>query len=147
MCERLTLIIVACMLMIRPAAMAGEDITVDEQEAQFSMVKPDVGSVFLRIRNNAKTDDVLLAAEVNVKGAYAELHDVKDGNMMKVNRMPVRAGTTVTLKRGGRHIMLFNLPIEVKEGDEFALTLMFEKSGRKDIKVKFSSAGRDMHRH
>jgi copper(I)-binding protein len=147
MYKGLMLIMVSFILLILPVAVAGEDITVDEQTAEFSRVKPDVGTVFLRMTNNTKTDDALSGIEVNIKGVYGELHDVKQGSMIKVIRIPVPAGTTVTLKRGGLHIMLFNLPIEVKEGDEFTLSLLLEKSGKKEIKVRFSSAGHDMHRH
>lgn len=145
--KRLMLAAAACILLILPVAVAAEEIAIDAQEAQFSRMKPDIGSVFMRITNNTKTDDVLLGAEVNIRGAYAELHDVKDGNMTKVSRIAVPAGATILLRRGGLHIMLFNLPIEVKEGDEFALTLTFEKSGRKVIKVKFSGTGHNMHMH
>lgn len=134
-------------MVIAAIVSAKEGIIVDEQEAQFSKMRPDVGSVFMRIKNDTKTDDNLINAEVDIKGAYTELHDVKEGSMVKINRIPVPAGATVRLKRGGLHIMLFNLPIELKEGDEFTLTLIFEKSGRKDLKVRFSKAGHHMHNH
>jgi periplasmic copper chaperone A len=55
--------------------------------------------------------------------------------MMKVNRIPVPAGSAVQLKRCGLHVMLLDLPVEVKEGDEFTLALLFEKSGKKENKV------------
>ncbi len=145
--KRPAIIAAAFILLSATVVLAAEDITIDAQEAQFSRMKPDVGTVFLRIRNNSKTDEILSRAEVNIRGAYAELHDVKDGNMTKVSRIPVPAGSTVLLKRGGLHIMLFNLPIDVKEGDEFALTLTFEKSGKKAVNVKFTGAGHNTHMH
>jgi copper(I)-binding protein len=147
MFKKLAIVAAAFILLNMAVVLAGEDIVVDKQEAQFSRMKPDVASVFLRIRNNTKKDDALLGVEVNIKGAYAELHNVKDGAMMKVSRIPVPSEATVQLKRGGLHIMLFNLPIEAKKGEEFTLTLIFERLGKKDIKAKFSSGEDNMHRH
>jgi len=147
MFKRSAFIVVVLMLLFTTTDFAEGGIIVDGQEARFSGMRPDTGSVFLRVKNTGKADDALLGAEVNIKGAYAELHDVKEGAMMKVSRIPVPAGSAVQLKRGGLHIMLFGLPVEVKEGDEFTLTLIFEKAGKKESKVKLSGAGRNMHRH
>lgn len=145
--KSLTIIAAAFILLSAVVVSAGEGIIVDREEAQFSKMKPDAASVFLRIKNNTRVDDALLGVAVNINGVYAELHNVKDGTMTKVSSIPVPAEATVQLKRGGLHIMLFNLPIEMKEGDEFALGLMFEKSGKKDIKMRFSGAGHEMHKH
>jgi len=76
-----------------------------------------------------------------------ELHDVKNGQMFKIEKIPLRAKSTVELKKGGLHIMLFNLPIELKEGEEFKLTLIFEKAGEVIVPVKLSSSRHEMHHH
>ncbi len=121
-----------------------QDISIIDAEAQFSDMKPDLGAVFMKIENRG-SDDSIIGARVSIPGVIAELHDVKDGAMVKIDRIFLPGERTVELKKGSLHIMLFNLPIEVKEGDEFTLTLILEKAGKKDVKVRFQKS--HMHHH
>lgn len=121
-----------------------EDIRVKDAEAQFSGMRPDTGAVFMKIENKGE-DDNIIGAKTDIPGVIVELHDVKDGAMFKVERISLPGGKTIELKRGSFHIMLYNLPLEIKEGDEFTLTLILEKSGQRDVKVKFKKG--HMHHH
>ncbi len=125
-------------------AVYAQDIRITDAEAQFSSMKPDIGAVFMKIENRG-IDDSIIGARVSIPDVIVELHDVKDGAMVKVERIFLPGKSTVELKKGGLHIMLFNLPIEVKEGDEFTLTLILEKAGEKDVKVRFQKS--HMHHH
>lgn len=49
--------------------------------------------------------------------------------MRQVERIELPAGTTVSLEPGGLHIMLLDLVADLSAGDEFELTLEFEKAG------------------
>ena len=129
------------------AAPGSVDIKIEDAEAHFSAMKPDIGTIFMKIRNVGKTEDVLLNAKVDISGVTAELHDVKNNSMTKVEYITIPAKSDVVLKRGGMHIMLFNLPVTAKEGLDFIMTLQFEKAGEKKMKVTFSGMGHEMHGH
>lgn len=124
------------------------NIKIEDTEAIFSTARPDAGTVFMKIKNDSKTEDSLISAVIDIKGVTAELHDVKNNEMIKVDKIPIPPKSTVSFKRGSYHIMLFNLPLEIKENQEFSLTLKFEKAGEKTVKIKFSSSKHDMmHKH
>ena len=75
------------------------------------------GAVFMMLHNNGTTDDRLIGAKTEV-AAKAELHThimTADGVMQMV-----------TIERGSDHVMLFGLTRELKDGDSFPLTLIFE---------------------
>jgi len=129
------------------AAPGSADIKIEGAEAHFSSMKPDMGTIFMTIRNEGKTEDTLLGAAVDMQGVIAELHDVKNNSMMKVDKIIIPAKNDVILKRGAMHIMLFNLPVTAKEGQEFTLLLKFEKAGEQRVKAKFSGMGHEMHGH
>ena len=64
----------------------------------------------------------------------AEVHEMAmQDNVMRmrqVSAIDLPAGKAVELKPGGYHVMLLDLPAQVKAGDTVALTLVFEdKSG------------------
>ncbi len=140
------LISVIFILFLFTHAHAGE-ISVRDVKGIFSM-RPDTGAIFLKVENKGRTDDAIIGARVDIKGVVVELHDVKNGQMYKIDRIPVPAKTTVELKRGGLHIMLFNLPVELGEGQEFKLTLIFEKAGEITVPAKlYMSKGKGHHHH
>jgi copper(I)-binding protein len=66
-----------------------------------------------------------------------ELHDVKDGRMVRVEKIVIPSGETTDLRPGSHHIMIFNMPRTVREGSELTLTLRFERSGEKQVPVRF----------
>ena len=119
-------------------------------EDQYGMLSPtgQVGAVFMKIENSGSGDDALLGAQANIPGSVAEIHDVKNGKMVKGEKIDIPAGNTTELKPRGLHIMLFKMPKDTKEGTEFTLTLIFEKSGKKQVPVKFTKASEaGMHHH
>lgn len=67
----------------------------------------------------------------------AEVHEMAmQGEVMRMRQVPgvdLPAGTPVALKPGGYHVMLMNLPAQVKEGQTVPLTLSFEDAdGRRE---------------
>ncbi len=129
--------------------MAGSsDVSIEGASAIFSPKMPDSGAAFMKIINNGDTDDALVGVNINIKKVRAVLHDIKDGKMVKTERIIIPARGAVELKRGGPHIMLYDLPSDIKEGKSYTLTLRFERAQQKDIRVKFMG-GRlhDMHKH
>jgi copper(I)-binding protein len=111
-------------------------IAIAGQEAKLSPVILGVCSIFMRIENSGNGSDNLLSAKVDIPGTITELHDVKDGKMVKREKIPIPAEGVVELRPGSLHIMVFRLPNVMKEDEEVILDLVFEKSGKKRLPVK-----------
>jgi periplasmic copper chaperone A len=110
-------------------------IAVEGEEARLSPALLGVCSIYMSIRNSGNGDDNLLSAEVDIPGTITELHGVKDGKMVKKEKIPIPAKSGVELRPGSMHIMVFKLPKDVRIGNEFRLRLVFERSGEKLVPV------------
>jgi copper(I)-binding protein len=111
-------------------------LAIEEPQALLSPMMLGVGSVFMTIVNNGNGDDALVAARTDMPGTITELHDVKDGKMANVEKIPIRRNSTVTLRPGNFHIMIFKMPKDVKAGDRMNLTLSFALSGDRTIPLE-----------
>jgi len=63
---------------------------------------------------------------------------------MRMREMPavtIPPGASVILKPGGTHIMIIGLTRQLKAGQNFPLTLGFERAGKVDLRVPVFSAG------
>ncbi len=107
-------------------------------EANRSPVLVGVASVFMRIENSGGADDSLVSARIDVPGAIAELHDIRDGKMVKVESIEIPARNSVVLRPARQHIMILNLPKDVKDGFRFTVTLSFKKSGEKQLPIELT---------
>ncbi len=111
-------------------------IVIEAPEARMSGVLVGVCSVFMRIVNSGDGGDDLVEARVDIPGTVAEIHDMEDGKMRRRERIHVPARSTAVLRPLSYHIMTFKMPVDMKEGYEFALHLRFEKSGERTVQVK-----------
>ncbi|OGW43388.1 MAG: hypothetical protein A2X57_04960 [Nitrospirae bacterium GWD2_57_8] len=114
------------------------DIRIEKASAQVSPAMLGVASVFMNIVNSGGKD-VLLSSKTDVKGTVTELHDIKDGKMVKVERIDVPSSGIGQLKSGSLHIMIFNLPKDLKPGSSIRLVLVFEKAGEMALTVAMES--------
>lgn len=114
------------------------DIRIEKASAQSSPAMLGVASVFMNIVNTGGKD-VLLSARTDSKGTVTELHDMKQGKMVKVERINVPSRGIVELKPGSLHIMIFGLPKDVKPGSNIRMHLVFEKAGELALTVAWES--------
>lgn len=121
------------------------DIRVENASAQLSPAMLGVASVFMSIMNTGD-GDVLTSASVDMKGTVTELHDMKEGKMVKIDRIEIPAMATVELKPMSLHIMVFGLPHDLEQGTKIRVTLVFERSGKQQIMVPLRS-GKSMNMH
>lgn len=102
------------------------------------------GGAFMTLTNTGKTDDTLLSAESDV-AEKVELHThIHEGDIMKmrqVESIPLPAGATVEMKPGSLHVMFVNLKEPLKQDDDIAVTLRFEKAGEVVLHVKVEGVG------
>jgi len=116
-----------------PAAHAADTgIAVQDAHARV-MPGAKVGAAYVRIANNGKEPDRLVAVSTPIAG-MAELHTMTtDNGVMKMRPLEggieVKPGETVELKPGGLHIMLMDLKSIPKPGDAFPLILTFQNAG------------------
>ncbi|GAA1928611.1 copper chaperone PCu(A)C [Streptomyces sodiiphilus] len=94
---------------------------------------------FLTVVNSGDEDDTLLSADSDIAGKV-ELHETVDNAMRQVESFPVPAGGELELKRGGNHLMFFDLDPKPTEGDTVTIELEFEKSGRITLEVPVKAA-------
>jgi len=87
--------------------------------------------------DNPGGEDILLSASSTVAGA-TEMHKtiMENGTMTMVPQMnvPVPTGETA-FEPGDLHVMLIGLHKDLNPGDEFTVTLHFEKAGEKTLKT------------
>ncbi len=105
-------------------------------EARRSSMFGGACAVFLEILNSGEGGDVLVGAAVDLPGAIVELHDVKDGRMVRTEKVAIPARGSVALRPGGLHVMVFNLPEGARAGKELTLRLRFETSGERQTSVR-----------
>lgn len=103
------------------------------------VVKPsgmiaDAYSGFMNIHNSGNAADDLIGFSVKeYPNARCEIHDVKDGKMVKISKIEIPASSLVELKPGSVHIMMFEMP---EVAGELTLVLKFQKSGEVTVKAK-----------
>lgn len=89
------------------------------------------GAAFMAVTNPTDTDDRIVAATSDV-AERVELHthiQNSDGVMQMVHLedgIPLPAGETVLLQRGGLHVMFLGLRQPFNDGDEITVTLEFD---------------------
>jgi periplasmic copper chaperone A len=96
-------------------------------------------AVYLTVTNPSRQDDRLVGARSDV-AARTELHKliIDDEGvlaMQQVASVLVPAADTVEFKPGSLHIMLFELKRELKAGETFELTLLYEREKESTVEV------------
>ena len=128
--------------LLRAAALSALTLASLAVQAQVSVKEPWVRATvaqqkatgaFMRLES---AQDTKLVGASSPLTATVEVHEMlMQDNVMKMREVPaieVPAGKPVDLKPGGYHIMLMNLPQQVKAGDDIPLALVFEdKDGKR----------------
>ena len=152
---RFPAVLTGLMMLAAPGvALAGSAITVENPYARPPMGGGKVAAAYMTLKNSGKEADRLVKAEGDV-ARRIELHthimEKRDGNVvMKMRPVPymeVPAGGETVLKPGGLHIMLIGVTRDLKPGDSFDLTLVFDKAGKITVRVpvkKISATMRHM---
>ena len=100
---------------------------------------------FLTLTNRGGTADRLIAASSPLAGSV-ELRGIKViGSGMAMRRLergvPLPAGTTITLRPRGYHLLLQELKSPLAEGQRIAVSLTFERADRRDIELIVRALG------
>lgn len=123
-----------------PVVNADEPFKVENAYARSVGASAMAGAAYLQITNQSGQDDVLVAAKADAS-AMTELHthiESGDGVMMMrqiKGGIPLAAGETVVMQRGGDHVMMMGLNGGLKNGAMVQITLTFEKAGDVVVEV------------
>lgn len=135
--------LVAALFLAMPA-LAHEIVSGDLQIIHPHIPQPPASAKsaggFMAIVNMGTEADRLIGIETGI-AAKAEVHESKVdasgvGTMSHVEALEIPAGGTVSLERGGYHIMLMGLKAKLTEGEMHKATLVFEKGGRVEIEFQ-----------
>lgn len=96
-------------------------------------------AVYFQLENNLKETDKLVSVTSEV-AEFNEIHlsSMVDGTMKMTEQeyVEIEPNQVFEFKPMNYHIMLINLKQDLKVGDQFEISLTFEKSGEKTIIVE-----------
>ncbi|UED85238.1 copper chaperone PCu(A)C [Streptomyces profundus] len=102
-------------------------------------VNAEVAGGFLTLRNEGDADDELVGVTSELTETV-EIHQTVDNAMRQVEGLPVPAGGTLALERGGDHLMFLDLPEALTEGDTVSIELRFATSAPIAVEVPVEAA-------
>lgn len=120
-------------------------LRIDHPWSRETAPKAPVGAGFLTIQNYGKTSDRLIA----IKSALSddiEIHTMTmDNGVMQMRELKdgltIAPGAEVKLQPGAEHIMFMGLKNQIKQGEDFKATLVFERAGEVDVTFKVEAPG------
>ncbi len=117
-------------------AMIG-DLSISGAWARATPPAAKVGAAYLTIKNNSENEDRLISVQSSAAG-HTEIHNMtmEDG-VMQMRQLEegvvIAAGETISLKPGGKHIMMFELTGPMVAKEMVGLTLNFENAGQLEM--------------
>lgn len=139
---------VAATALAMPAFADG--MMIKDSYARAAGMSASAGAAFIVIENHTGEDDRLIGASSDI-AQRVELHThIEDANgVMKMTHVqegfPVKAGESITMQRGGRHVMFMGLNGAMAQGDMVTVTLTFEKAGDVVVEVPVDLERKPMH--
>ena len=137
------LLLVACDLQdSRP------QIAVGDAWARATMPGQPSTAVYLTIRNSGGPDRLEgVSTPIGRAAVHESLTSAGVVRMRPVAAVEVPAGSSVSLRPGGTHIMLTGLRTPLAAGRSFPLRLDFQRSGTKGVQVAVRAPGEDGEHH
>ena len=93
---------------------------------------------YLTIENNSAEDIIIVKAESDLYSSI-EFHETRHGDgmarMLRHDNLLIPANGHITLKRGGKHLMLFNPVKRLKAGDNVSINLTTKNNVKKIIHI------------
>jgi periplasmic copper chaperone A len=120
-------------------------ITVEQPWSRATPKGAKTGAVYMTLDNKSGTPDRLTGASSDVADKL-QIHEMKvENGVMKMREVPdglsIPAGGSVVLKPGSYHVMMIGLKKPLTAGEDFPLTLTFEKAGNISVTVPVQAMG------
>jgi len=144
-----TIIVFAATIMLVACQGGPPQISIDGAKAELSSAIVGEAMVTMNIRNQGGAD-VLTGVKTDIPGAKISFHTMQGERMVDADKVKIPAKGNMELKMGGSHIMIENMPKTVMGGSQLHVTLIFQKSGEKQIPLTLQSGaampmGHDHH--
>jgi periplasmic copper chaperone A len=114
-------------------------VSIDKAKAELSPAIWGEAMVTMSIKNQGGTD-VLTGVKTDIPGAKVLFHIMQGERMASVDTVEVPAKSDLEFKMGGSHIMIQDMPKTMKAGSKFNMTLVFQKSGEKQVALTLQGA-------
>jgi len=132
--NRVTLFVAASLTLTLGSVAQAQEIAIQDAYARASSPVAKSGAAFMRIENQASTDDRLVGVRSDA-AERVELHTHlmdTEGVMRMVeveDGFAISAGQTRVLERGGDHVMFMGLRNPMEQGDMIEVVFVFENAG------------------
>jgi copper(I)-binding protein len=133
---------------LTPVAHAAErtagDLVVEQAWARATTPSAKTGATYLTDRNTGSEPDSILSMETPVAGQAVAHQTRLEGDVSRMSEagpLSVPPGGALEMKPGGTHIMLMDLKGGLKVGQQFPLTVTFEKAGKVEVPVTVGKPG------
>lgn len=140
--RRLAILALPLILLFATGGTATGKLAITSAWARATAPGAGMGAVYLRIENGSTKSDRLLKVSTTV-AASASVHQteiVDDvARMHEVAMLHVAPGEKIDFAPGGLHIMLMGLKKPLVAGQKFALEMLFEVSGSREVVVAVRS--------
>ncbi|KAA0686107.1 MULTISPECIES: copper chaperone PCu(A)C [Azospirillum] len=120
------------------------DIVVEQAWARATAPAAKTGAAYLTIRNAGTQPDRIASMAAPVAGHVMAHQTKQEGDVLRMHEagpLALPPGGALDMKPGGTHVMLMDLKGGLKPGQEFPLTVTFEKAGAVQVPVKVGKPG------
>ena len=140
-------LIAAASILLAGSAIAHEyktaDLIINHPVARATPVNAPVSGGYMTITNNGTEADRLVSVAADF-AQEVQIHEMSmQGDVMKMRQLEagieIPAGGKVMLQPGGFHIMFMKLDKQLKEGEKYDATLIFEKAGSLEVTLNVES--------
>ncbi len=118
-------------------------VSIDGAKAELSSSIVGEAMVTMNIKNQGGTD-VITGIKTDIPGAKVSFHIMQGERMVNVDTVEIHAKSNLEFKMGGSHIMIEDMPKTMQAGSKINITLVFQKSGEKQLSLMLQGAS-DMH--
>ncbi|WP_138934502.1 copper chaperone PCu(A)C [Roseovarius arcticus] len=116
-----------------------QGITVEDAYVRSASPTAKTGAAFMQVVNDGEDDRLIGAASPAANVVQLHTHIEGGDGVMQMKHVEegfdVPAGTTLSMERGGKHVMMMGLTAPLAQGDVVPVTLTFEKAGDITIDV------------
>ena len=119
-------------------------IVVEQAWARATTPSAKTGGAYLTVRNTGAQPDRIVSMAAPVAGHAMAHETLQEGDISRMGEagpLDVPPVGALEMKPGGMHIMLMDLKGGLKLGQEFPLTVTFERAGRVEVPVRVGRPG------
>ena len=124
------------------ASVAKAEVSVENPYVRAMPPGQTVTGAFMMLQNSGDENRSVVSASSPAAGVV-ELHThVNEDGMMKMRQVPkidVNAGSSTELKPGGLHVMLIDVPEQLKVGDTVEITLVLDNGAEQTLQAPVKS--------